>query len=140
MAFRGKSITFGSNSSADRCFRPSNEAREGASIAMQNVNIPSGDHDEVLLGEHRVFVEIWNEIVVEVDRDVLTQYHNETGIDAVEAFEILSYAHVAKAAYGLAGTAATGDEIAVFNPDEFGRRCASIAREQISRFRHKHTN
>ena len=90
-----------------------------------------------MLGEHRVLVEIWNEIAVKLDRDVLIQYNRATGINYEDAFSLLAYAHAAKVAFGLTGAAATADEVAEFDPDEFGRRCAAIAREQIERFEHK---
>jgi hypothetical protein len=56
-------------------------------------------------------------------------------------FEQLGIAYIAQrvaltSRTPLTGAAAKADEVAEFDPVEFGRRCAAIAREKIGRFWH----
>lgn len=94
------------------------------------LNLPRGEHDDVLLGELREMVETWSAVAVELDARVMEVYGIEAGRGIADVVPTLSYAHIAKAAFGLCSAAETGE----FCPIEFGNRCEAIAREQRTRY------
>lgn len=93
---------------------------------MAITNIPQGGHDQVLLGADWDVVEKWNGVTSQVDEQLLQHFADRRD----ELIGVLAYAHIAKAAYNLASQATAAS---TFDPGEFGRRCADIAREQLSR-------
>ncbi|WP_316176532.1 MULTISPECIES: hypothetical protein [unclassified Bradyrhizobium] len=93
---------------------------------MATTNIPQGGHDQVLLSANWDVVEKWNGITSQVDEQLLQHFSDRHA----ELICVLAYAHVAKAAYSLASEAGAAS---TFDPKEFGKRCADIAREQIER-------
>jgi hypothetical protein len=97
------------------------------------MNIPDGDHETVLLGEHRDMIETWSEVTVDVDARVMQAYGQDEGRALSEVVPTIAYAHIAKAAFSLSSAA---DICSLnFDPSEFGARCAEIAREQVTRCR-----
>ncbi|WP_316169121.1 MULTISPECIES: hypothetical protein [unclassified Bradyrhizobium] len=93
---------------------------------MAITNIPQGGHEQVLLGANWDVVEKWNGVISQVDEQLLQHYFDRRA----ELIGIFAFAHVAKAAYSLASQA---NAASTFDPEEFGRRCADIAREQLGR-------
>lgn len=97
------------------------------------INLPEGDFDAVVLGEHHEMVCAWTAIVTDAERAVLGTYGESLGKTVSDTVAALSYASVARVAWSLASVARIkeGD----FDPIEFGKRCEAIAREQIDRYR-----
>jgi hypothetical protein len=95
------------------------------------INVPQGDHDKVLLGRFWEVIEKWNGVTSHVDAELLQHFADKGD----ELLATIAYAHIAKAAYSLSEKAC--DDGSDFDPEEFGRRCAEIAREQRSRC-HQH--
>ena len=94
---------------------------------MAITNIPQGGHDQVLLGANWDVVEKWNGVTSQVDEQLLQHFFERRA----ELIGVFAYAHVAKAAYSLASEATAASS--AFDPEEFGKRCADIAREQLGR-------
>lgn len=99
---------------------------------LKPLNLPRGEHDDVLLGELREMVETWSAVAVELDAHVMEVYGREAGRSIADVVPTLAYAHIAKAAFGL--SAAADSTTADFDTVEFGNRCAAIAREQMQRY------
>jgi len=97
------------------------------------INLPEGDHDAVLLGEHREMVTFWTNLITLNEQQILTNFALNKGRPMPESAGTIAYAAIARAAWSLVGVADTkqGD----FDPVEFGKRCEAIAREQIARYR-----
>jgi hypothetical protein len=101
------------------------------------INIPEGAHDAVLLNPtHKDMIETWSAVAVEIDARVVETYGVDAGLSVADIVPTLSYAHVAKAAFGLCSAAALHN--GSFDPVEFGERCARIAAEQIERYARDH--
>jgi hypothetical protein len=98
---------------------------------MQKINLPAGSQDEAFLGEHQALLEQAFKVVNEIEGRRLIDIGALADLSFESVCSILAYAHVAQAAYALADAAATAAASTEFDPDEFGRRCAAIAREQI---------
>jgi hypothetical protein len=90
---------------------------------MQNINLPAGAEDEAFLRDHQALLQ-------QAFKAVNVGIGAETDLSYETICSILSYAHVAEAAHALADAAATAAAATEFDPDEFGRRCAAIAKEQ----------
>jgi hypothetical protein len=97
------------------------------------MNIADGDHNSVLLGERRGVMELWASSVTESDDCAMIFFVDGAGHSLEDVVPVISYAHVAKAAFSLSSLAEIiGSE---FDPVEFGKRCEAIAREQGNRAR-----
>jgi len=101
--------------------------------ARARINIPEGNHDAVLLGEHHQMVDNWTEITLGIDEAILRNYGENAGRRMVDVVSVLCYARIAKSAWELCSVAEIleGD----FDPVEFGKRCEAIAREEMERYR-----
>jgi hypothetical protein len=105
-------------------------------VRSSMINLPEGDHDTVLLGEHREMVTFWTNVVAFNEQQILTNFALNKGRPMPESAGTIAYAAIARAAWSLVGVAdiKQGD----FDPVEFGKRCEAIAREQIARYRAVH--
>jgi hypothetical protein len=70
----------------------------------------------------------WSAVAVELDAHVMEVYGVEAGRSDADVVPVLSYSHIAKAAFELCSAAENGR--GEFCPIEFGNRCEAIAREQ----------
>jgi hypothetical protein len=106
---------------------------------MNELNIPADDHATVLWNDrNREMIETWSEIAVDLDARTLIVFAEGDGRSLTDVFPTLAYAHVARAAFGLCSVADIAG--AEFDWVLFGDRCASIAREQLDRYRHTVAN
>jgi hypothetical protein len=101
--------------------------------ALAQVNILEGNHNAVLLGEHREMVVQWTIAASKIEQALLKQFGEDADRRLGETVPTLAYASVSRTAWSLAAVAEI--ERGDFDPVEFGKRCEAIAREQIERRR-----
>jgi hypothetical protein len=101
--------------------------------ARARINIPEGDHGEVLFGDMLDMVTAWTIAAGKIEQVLLKQFGEDADRRLDETVPTLAYAQISRTAWSLCSVARI--ERGDFDPVEFGRRCEAIAREQIERYR-----